>query len=309
MGWFLETITEEKLNGQREVVKNERRQSYDNRPYGLAYETIMKAVYPPNHPYHWPVIGWLEDLDAATLEDVRRFFQTYYAPSNASLAIAGDVDTHQVIDAVEKYFAGIPSVPAPPRPSLPEFQPRQQRLQITDDVHLPRLYLSWHTPELFAPGDAEMDVVADVLGSGKAARLYRALVHEKEIAQDVEAYQNSGQLGSTLMISVTAREGVELARLEEETRRIITGLQNTLTQRELDRARNHILTAAIHSIQSVGGFGGKADRLNHYHFYTGDPDFLANDLARYDQLTVDAVQERLRRVISTPDVTLSVVPR
>jgi len=172
MGWFAETITQEKLDGQRDVVKNERRQSYDNRPYGLAYETLMKTLYPGDHPYHWPVIGWMEDLDAATLTDVRKFFATYYAPNNAALAIAGDVDTPRVIELVERYFGEIPSGPPAPEVKLPHIAVSQDRyVTLEDDVTLPRLYMAWHTPALFAPGDAEEDVAADALGSGKAARL------------------------------------------------------------------------------------------------------------------------------------------
>jgi zinc protease len=310
MGWFLETITQEKLDGQRDVVKNERRQSYDNRPYGLAYETLMAALYPKDHPYHWPVIGWMEDLDAATLDDVRGFFQMYYAPNNAALAIAGDVDTQRTIDLVEKYFGGIQAVPAQASVSVSAVTMQQDHyLTIEDEVHLPRLYMAWHTPALFAPGDAEMDVVADVLGAGKAARLYRELVHEMEIAQDVEAYQNSGQLGSSLVVIVTAREGVTLDRIETETRRILNDLASRLTQRELDRARNHTETATVDTLQGVGGFGGKADRLNHYYFYTGDAGYLQRDLERYHALTVATVRSAFNKVLATPCVTLSVVPK
>src|SRR5688572_11731225 len=238
MGWFLETITQAKLDGQRDVVKNERRQSYDNRPYGLAYETVMMSLYPADHPYHWPVIGWMEDLDAASLEDVRAFFRTYYGPGNASLAIAGDVNASDVVPLVEKYFGGIAPTPVPPPiRQAPVSLEHEKRVVLNDDVHLPRIYIAWHTPPLFAPGDAEMDIVADVLGAGKAARLYSRLVHELEIAQDVEAWQNSGQLGSSLMLTITAREGIGLERIELEARSVLAQLANDLTQRELDRAR------------------------------------------------------------------------
>jgi zinc protease len=310
MGWFQETITQEKLDGQRDVVKNERRQSYDNRPYGLAYETLMKTLYPVSHPYHWPVIGWMRDVEAATLTDVQTFFQTYYGPGNAALAIAGDVDRAEVVELVEKHFGEIPRVPTPARPVAPAITLATDRyITLEDDVHLPRLYMGWHSAALFAPGDAEMDVVAEVLGTGKAARLYSRLVHELEIAQDVEAYQNSGQLGSTLMVTVTAREGVGLEHVEAETRAIMAGLAQDLADRELDRARHHIETAAVAALESVGGFGGKADRLNHYYFYTGDADGLAQDVARYQQLTLERVRAELRQTFEAPAVVLSVVPK
>lgn len=309
LGWFLETITQEKLDGQRDVVKNERRQSYENRPYGLAYETTMMHLYPQSHPYHWPVIGWMADLDAANLDDVRSFFSTYYAPNNATLAVAGAVTADQVFELAEKYFGSVPAVPAPPRPLVEE--PRLTSdvvLQIEDDVHLPRLYMTWHSPRIFASGDADLDVAARVLGSGKTARLYQRLVHEMEIAQDVEAEQESGLLGSTFSVSITGREGVTLPQIADEARKIIAETQNDLTDRELQRARNHIEASTIDSIQGVGGFGGKADRLNHYFFYTGDAGYLAADLQRYDTLTPESVRARLRETLAEPAVMLSVVP-
>jgi zinc protease len=256
------------------------------------------------------VIGWMEDLDAATLADVQQFFATYYAPNNASLAIAGDVDPARVIELVENYFGGIASGPAAPEVKVPQITASQDTyITLEDDVTLPRLYMGWHTPALFAPGDAEEDVAADVLGSGKAARLYTRLVHELEIAQDVAAYQDSGLLGSSLQLVVTAREGVALDRIESETRAIVASLAHDLSTRELERARNHIETATVDSLQSVGGFGGKADRLNHYFFYTGDADYLARDVGRYDQLTVDIVRATIDRIAATPAVAVSVVPR
>jgi zinc protease len=269
----------------------------------------MKTLYPSSHPYHWPVIGWMEDLDAATLEDVKRFFATYYAPNNASLAIAGAVEAERVIDLVEKYFGEVMS--SSPALAITAAQPRAQfdeYVTLEDEVHLPRLYMGWHTPPLLADGDAEMDVVADVLGSGKAARLYTRLVHELQIAQDVEAYQDSGILGSSLQLCITAREDVPLQHIEDETRKIIQSLARDLTQRELERGRNHIETATIDALQSVGGFGGKADRLNHYLFYANNSDYIAQDLARYSALTVESVRDRLKRTIEAPAVIISVVP-
>jgi zinc protease len=309
MGWFLETITQEKLDGQRDVVKNERRQSYENRPYGLAYETIMKHLYPPTHSYHWPVIGWMADLDAATLADVRAFFSTYYLPNNAALAVAGAVHAEQVFAAAEKYFGRVRAGPKPAHPTSNGARlARDIVLQLEDDVHLPRLYMSWHSPRIFQTGDAELDIAAHVLGSGKTARLYQRLVHELEIAQDVEAEQESGLLGSTLGLSITAREGVTLRQIDAEARMVLQQTAAELNERELQRARHHIETATIDSIQGVGGFGGKADRLNHYFFYTGDPGYLAEDLRRYQQLTPEQVRTEFARVIAAPSVTLSVVP-
>jgi zinc protease len=310
MGWFLDGITQEKLDGQREVVKNERRQSYENRPYGLAYETTMKHLYPPAHPYHWPVIGWMEDLDAASLADVRAFFSTYYSPANASLAVAGAVHADEVFALVDKFFANIPAVSAPPR-SLPAPAALNADvvLELEDDVHLPRLYMTWHSPRIFEPGDAELDIAARVLGNGKTARLYQRLVHELEVAQDVDAEQESGLLASSFAISVTARAGVPLARIHAEVRTVLDQAARDLDEREVTRARNHIETQTIDSIQSAGGFGGRADRLNHYYFYTGDAGYVSHDLQRYQLLTAEGVRDWLQRTVALPAVTLSVIPR
>ncbi|HET9439061.1 MAG TPA: pitrilysin family protein [Longimicrobiales bacterium] len=309
MGWFLETITQEKLDGQRDVVKNERLQSYENRPYGLAYETTMKHLYPPSHPYHWPVIGWMADLDAATLADVRSFFATYYAPNNATLAVAGAIEANAVFELAEHYFGSIAPVPAPPRPVVPDATlAADVVLAMEDAVHLPRLYMSWHSPRIFAEGDAELDIAARVLASGKTARLYQRLVHDLEIAQDVEAEQESGLLTSTFSLSVTAREGISLARIHDEVQRVLSETMAQLNARELERARNHIETATLDAVQSVGGFGGKADRLNHYFFYAQDPGYLETDLQRYALLTPEHVRNWLGALTATSAVTLSVVP-
>lgn len=310
MGWFLETITQAKLDGQRDVVKNERRQSYDNRPYGRAYETVIAALYPADHPYHWPVIGWMQDLDAATLDDVRAFFLTFYAPNNAALAIAGDINANEVVDLVDRYFGEIPAVPAAPKPTAPALTAAGDRyITLEDDVHLPRIYMAWHTPALLADGDAEMDVIADALGAGKAARLYRELVHELEIAQDVEAFQDSAELGSSLILTITARAGTSLERIHGEARRIVAAAAGDLTDREVERARNHARMATVDALQSVGGFGGKADRLNHYHYHAGDSDYLARDLARYDAMTTDKARAQLRSTLERGAVIVSVVPK
>ena len=312
MGWLEAAITEQQLEAQRGVVKNERRQSYENRPYGLAYETLAAALYPPQHPYHWPTIGSMADLDAATLADVVAFFRTYYAPNNASLAIAGDVDFGAARALVEKYFAEIPGGPAVPPVQAPDpTLAATARPVLEDDVQLPRLYVSWHSPALFAPGDAALDVAASVLADGKTSRLYRTLVYDRQVAQDVAAYQSSAALGSDFTAVVTARPEVGLAALEAEVRAELERMAaEGITPRELERARNARETAFVDGLQTVGGFGGKADRLNQYLFHTGEPDWAGQDLARYRTLTPADVQAAVRRWLVEPhSVVLSVVPR
>src|SRR3712207_298987 len=191
MGRLLPTMDQAKLDVQRDVVKNERRQSYDNRPYGPANETIVAALYPPNHPYSWPTIGSMADLSAASLDDVRTFFRTYYAPNNASLTVAGDFDRDSVRVWVQRYFGGIPRGPAvPPRPTPGRVTVRRDTALVLEDrVQLPRVYYAWPTVRLYHPDDAPLDLLAYILAGDKNSRLYRRLVYEDQVAQDVTAWQ------------------------------------------------------------------------------------------------------------------------
>lgn len=311
MGWLLQAMTQEKLDAQRDVVKNERRQSYENRPYGLAFETIYATLYRPEHPYHWPVIGWMRDLDAATLADVNAFFRTYYAPNNATLCVAGDVDPKQVLDLTQRYFGELPRGSRSDGQTAPPAQlSDHHQLVLEDDVHLPRLYFSWHAPPILAPGDAELDVLASVLTQGKAARLYRSLVYEQGIAQDVAAFQSSALLGSTFNVVVTARPNVELNQLADLIRGELERAASELDDIEVRRSVNRIETTFVDALQTVGGFGGRADRLNYYAFYAHDPDFVDCDLDRYRTMEAEAVMTTARScLLERPAVLLQVLPR
>lgn len=310
-GWLAQAMTQDKLDGQRDVVKNERRQSYENRPYGLAFETILAALYPPSHPYHWPTIGSMADLDAASLDDVLDFCRTYYTPGNALLSVAGDVTFAEVRRLVERYYGEIPPGPVIPVATAPSACLDVDRHEILeDDVQLPRLYLAWHTPGRFQNGDAELDLAASILGEGKVSRLFRTLVYEREMAQDVSAFQSSALLASSFYVVVTARPERGLTELEAEVRTAIRALAEEVEERELQRARNGIITAYVDALETVGGFGGKADRLNDYAYYTGDPGYASADLARYTHATLATVQSTVATCLrDTPAVLLSVVPR
>src|SRR6478735_6511270 len=206
MGYLLPALTDEKFRNQRDVVLNERRQNYENRPYGFAGMAMVAALYPPEHPYHWLTIGEAADLRATELADVRAFFQTYYRPRNASLALAGDIDTDRAIALVEDYFGAIDAGdPPPPVVAAPPVPPaRELRLVLEDRVELPRLYLAWHSAALFADGDAEMDLIAEILAGSKTSRLYRALVYDQRIATEIAASQNSREIGGFFQIGATA---------------------------------------------------------------------------------------------------------
>src|SRR5262245_19405237 len=202
MGYLLPALTEAKFNNQRDVVLNERRQNYENRPYGFAGMALVAELYPEDHPYHWLTIGAAEDLQAASLEDVSGFFRTYYHAANASLALAGAVRTDEAFRLVEDYFGSLPSapVPGPVEVTSPPRRTVEKRLLLEDRIELPRLYLAWHSPALFATDDAELDLVADVLAGGKTSRLYRALVYERRIATEVAASQNSRELSGYFQV-------------------------------------------------------------------------------------------------------------
>jgi zinc protease len=292
MGYLLDTTTPELVDGQRDVVKNERRQSYENRPYGMAELTLDELLWPEGHPYHWPTIGYMEDLTAASYDDVKAFFSTYYAPNNASLVVAGDIDLDATQALVEKWFAEIPRgaevVPvAPPAAKLSGVT----RKTLTDRVGLERLYLAWLTPRHFAPGDAALDLVSAVLTGGKNSRLYKRLVYELQIAQDVTAFQASAALGSQFQIVATARPGHTAAELnaviDEELERL---QREPPVAREVERAVNQIEASFYRGMERVGGFGGKADALNAYFAAGGGPDYFAEDLARYESLSPADVQ-------------------
>jgi zinc protease len=311
MGGLLPAITESQLDAQRDVVMNERRQSYENRPYGLASETLLAALYPPDHPYHWPVIGSMADLSAATLADVHRFCLSYYTPGNATLAVAGDVSAAAIRQSVERYFADIPAAPKVERAVPPPVVgTAEKRLLLEDAVSLPRLYMAWHTPPAFAADDAALDAAGGILAYGRASRLYRSLIYDSQIAQSVSAYQNSGLLSSSFHVVVTARPGASLAELEAAVRAEIADMAaNGVNDRELERTRNSIETGFIDALQTVGGFGGRADQLNMYLFHTGEPDYASQDIERYRQLTRHDVARAVHRHLLAPPVVLNVVPR
>jgi zinc protease len=311
MGYLVDAMTPAKVDAQRSVVKNERRQSYENRPYGMASIILSENLFPGDHPYHWPVIGSQEDLSAASFNDVVEFFKKYYGPNNASLVIAGDIDPAKTKAMVEKWFSDVKRGPTVPPLSMPSvYLTQEKRLVHEDKVQLPRLYVCWVTPPKFQPGDAELDLLAYVLAGGKTSRLYKRLVYEMQIAQDVNAYQDASQLASTFAIVATARGGHSLNELEKVIQEEIDRVKKEPpSQQEVQRAVNQYEASFLDRLEAVGGFGGKADQLNAYFTRTGNPDYFNEDLARYkavDPGDVRAVAETYLR--NDGRVILSVVP-
>jgi len=310
MGGLLEVLSAERFDAQRDVVMNERRESYDNRPYGLAHERLLNALYAEDHPYHWPVIGFMADIEAASLADAQAFCRTWYTPNNASIAVAGDVEVGNVLETVQRHFHAIPAgEPRPRREPAAATLEADARLVLEDAVQLPRLYIAWHSPPAFAPGDAELDAVAQILAAGKASRLYRSLVVERELAVEVAAQQHSGQLGSSFVITITARPDQSLAPVEQLVRAELARIaRDGFTREETERARNLMVTAFVDDLQTVGGFGGRADRLNLYEHHLGDPDFFQHDLARHMGVLPTSAADAATALARQRAVTLSIVP-
>jgi zinc protease len=302
-----EVITAEELGKQRKVVQNERRQSYENRPYGKAQLLLPEALYPQGHPYRWPTIGSHEDLEAAGVEDVRAFFQRFYVPANASLVIAGDFDPAVARKLVDRYFGWQPTRPVPPKGAARPVTLAREKVVATEDrVALPRLYFTWPSPAVFAPGDAELDLGSAILGSGKSSRLYRALVFEQKIAQDVSCFQSSMQLGGRFTIIATAKPGHDLAALARAIDAELARLRTDgPTAEEVEGARNRQLADFYRGLDSLEQ---RADLLNHYEQLFGDPGGFARDIERYRAVTPASVRAELARVTGQPRVVLRVTP-
>jgi zinc protease len=311
MGHLLPALSEQKFTTEREVVLNERRQNYENRPYGLSSVALASALFPDGHPYSWVTIGQPADLLASSVDDARHFFRAFYHPSNASLAIAGDVDVDDTLALVERYFGDIPAGPAVHHPQMTAALAAPACLVLEDRVELPRLSLAWHTPAMFHDDDAALDIAADVLSNGKTSRLYRALVYEARLAADVSALQASREMSSVFHVAATAAPGRSLAEIAAVIERTLDDLAtHGPTVEELARATARAEAQFVYRVQTIGGFGGKSDQLNAYNVFTGAPGFIQDDRARYARATADSVASAVRRWLrQAPGVSLSVVPR
>jgi predicted Zn-dependent peptidase len=294
MAFLLDHVDQLTFAGQRDVVKNERRQNYENAPYGLVGMWIREQLFPKEHPYHLLTIGTPHDLDAASLDDVKAFFRTWYVPGNATLAIAGDIDKAQTKELVDKYFGPIVGNPPPVRkaPAPSPRAPVASRIEVSAGVELGRVYVSWPTPAFFAPGDGELDIVAHVLAGGKSSRLYKRLVYDLQIAQDVSAHQGSMQLASVFDIVATAQPGHtadELLKvIDEELKRLADGGADDA---ETTRAKTSIRAQLLFDLERDTT---RADRINLYNHYAGDPGYMTKDLERYARVSATDVKEAMK---------------
>ncbi|MGH7597662.1 MAG: M16 family metallopeptidase [bacterium] len=309
MGYLLEAMSPAKVDGQRDIVKNERRERIENQPYGMAFVTLGENLYPPEHPYHWPTIGYMDDLSAASYEDVVEFFKKYYAPNNASLVIAGDIDVASTRALVEKWFSDVKRGAAvPPQATPSAYLDGEKRLVMEDRVQLPRLYMAWLSAPGLTPGDAELDLLSSVLAGGLNSRLYKRLVYELQIAQDVNAFQDSNRLSSSFVVIATARSGHTLAELEKVIQEEIDKMKKDAPSvRELQRAVNQYEAAFLRQLESVGT---KANQFNNYFMLAGNPDYFNEDLARYKALEPKDIQAAVQTCLrDNGRVVLSIVPQ
>jgi zinc protease len=311
MGFLLEKVDAEALRNQQDVVRNERRQSTENVPFGIVEEAMFQGLFPKTHPYYGVVIGSHADIQAAKLDDVRTFFKQYYSPNNASLSIVGDIDKVKTMALVEKYFGTLKrGADAPPIRVVTPPITSERRLTVADRVELPRIYMAWLTPPVFTPGDAEAAIAARILGEGKSSRLYRSLVYEKQIAQDVRVWLDTNTLASIFVIQATARPGHNLDELEKEIDLQLNALRSASPDsKELDQAKAGIETATLISLERIGGFSGIADRLNMYNHHLKNPNYLREDILRFRRVNADQIREFAQKyLVNTARVVVHGVP-
>lgn len=315
MGGFLPALNEEKFENQRSVVMNERRQRYDNQPYGLAIEILFSNLFPGNIAYHWPTIGWMQDIENYTLEDVKDFFTKFYSPSNASIVVAGDIETKndETLNQVVKYFKGIEQ----PETGI-SFNRKQNKYDFPllketkeiihkDNVQLERLYIVWQSDRLYDEDDAALDVISEILGGSKNSRLQKNLVFEKQLVLDISCFQYSAHLTGMFLIVATIKPGISSESVKKEIYAEINKLaENGCTGEEFSRAKNGIKSGYVFSLQKVSTI---ADAINNYNKQLGSPDSFGWDLDRFDKLNVDDITSITKKYLQNHYVELRVIPK
>ena len=313
MGTLTETLTQQKLDNQREVVKNERRQSIDNQPYGGWYEKAGEALFPDGHPYHHSVIGSMTDLSNASVADVRGFFKTYYAPNNAVLVVAGDIDVPQAKALVQKYFGPIPRGPtAPPLANMkvPTVVGQEQRIVVQDaQAPAPAIYVVYRVQPAKDPSAPVVTLLADVMGGGRSSRLYDALVRRQQVATNVAGFNFGYADGADMLVfQALGKPGSNPDSLEKALLAELAGA-SSFTQSELDRARASERFAFVDGLQTTGGFGGRADRLAEGWTFFHDPDHVNKVLGDFDRVKLADLNAVARdRLVPTNRVVLVYVP-
>lgn len=308
LGGLLEAMTQEKLDNQRDVVKNERRQRVDNQPYGTAFERIAELMYPKEHPYSWTTIGSLDDLSNASMDDVKEFFRQYYVPNNTSLVVAGKFDPKQAKKWIEKYFGVIPKGKAIKRPNPP--MPKldgELRKTYEDSVQLSRLYMVWHSIPQGHADEAPLDILAAIMSQGRGSRLQSNLIFGKQMSQDASAFNGTSEIAGRFQITSTARPGKTLDEIEKEINAEIEKLKTEpVTQEEINRALNGFESRMIFGLQTVLG---KADSMNSNATFYGKPDTFQKELDAYRKVTPADIQRVAKRYLNGNRLVMSYVPR
>jgi zinc protease len=310
MGYLLDTLDDQKLKIQRDVVSNEKRQNTENRPYGMAQQRLCDLLFPKPHPYYECVIGDIGDIQAASPEDVRNFFRQFYGPNNAVLAVVGDFDSAHVKPLIEKYFGSIPRGPEVKLPDVPQPQITGVVKETFEDklAELPRLVLAWRGVRQFTDEEPSGDILGEILGSGRTSRLYRALVFDKQLASQVSASNITLGIAGWFQITVTAAEGHTVAELQPAVDAIVRDVQeNGVTKEEVERAQRNLIAGRMRSLERAGGFGGRADLLDEYETYLGDPGYLPRDIARYRAVTPASVQQFAKKYLTANRIELTIV--
>jgi len=307
MGFYLEALDQVKLDNQKSVVLNERLERYDNQPYGLAWEKLITNLYPENHPYSWPTIGYYKDIEGYTLDDVRSFFRQHYSPANATIVIAGNFEVDKTKSLLEKYFGEIKNDGTPNTINSKSCQLDESKFLIVEDkVNLERIYIAWHSQSAFSPDDAALDILSDVLTGSKNARLTKKLVYELELVQDVNTMQFSGKYGGHFMVVATAKPGKPLDEIKKIIFNEITILaEEHISTRELERSKNVIKSNFIYSLQNIDTI---ADTLNLYNFYLGEPNSFNFDLSRYNSVNAEDIKQIVKKYFQSNYVELRIVP-
>jgi len=307
MGFFIDTLDQVKLDNQKSVVLNERLERYDNQPYGLAWEKLLANLYPQNHPYNWPTIGYYKDIESYSLEDVKSFFHKYYSPSNANIVIAGNFDTENAKELIDKYFGEIKNTGNPAQIFSPAAAIEETKLEIFEDrVNLERIYLAWPTQSAFGEGDAALDILSDVLTGSKNARLTSKLIYELQLVQDVNSMQFSGKYGGHFMIVSTAKPGNSLEKIKQLIFEEIKSIaEEGISQNDLTRSKNVIKSNFIYSLQNIDTV---ADLMNLYNFYLGNPSSFNIDLNRYNTIETPILKNIALKYLLNNYVEFRVVP-
>jgi zinc protease len=308
MGYLLPSLTLEKLDNQKDVVMNERRQNYENQPYGLAWELLFSNLFPVNHPYHWPTIGWMKDIQKFKMSDVKHFFKEYYSPGNASLVIGGSFDEGDARELVHKYFGTLKNGKNPNIISTSDIVLSESKFILHEDnVQLTRIYYGWHSDKAYGEDDAALDILADIISGSKNSRLYKKLVHDLKLVQDVSTFQYSANYNGVFFIIASVNPDTDPNIVHEYVIESINDIvKKGIEEKELERAINGFKSSFIYSLQNLDNM---TNQINNYNCNLKEPNSFIYDINRYNSISCDKIVEVAKKYLTKNFVKLSIVPR